>query len=351
MQHHPDPQRRHERRPIHRSPGWPRHFVRAAAAAASTCALALVPAAGAATHQLAPGESIQAALDAAANGDVVELAAGTYRGDLDFRGKAVRVRGVGPATILLGSGRGPVVSFVRREGRGAVLDSLTVTGGQAERGGGILVVGASPTIVRTTVRDNRASVSGSGIQLTRSRARLFNNLIVRNLATGDGDPHSVEITDASPLLVNNTIAYGDSNAVLVRGASSFPILLNNLLAYNGSRPPGHGPRGRGICDFGPATVLQHNLFFANRLAAILVGGVDYARAADAEAALQTARLRGNVDGPPRFADAAAGDFRLRPKSRARNAGHPDAAYRNRNGSRNTIGHRGGPYALPAAAVP
>jgi hypothetical protein len=242
-----------------------------------------------------------------------------------------------------------VVRFARREGRGSVLDSVTVTGGRAARGGGIYVRGASPTIVRTVIADNRATISGSGVHLQRSNARLFNNLIVRNLHLA-GDPHALEVIDASPLAVNNTIAHNDSNGVLARGAS-YPILLNNVIAFNGSRPPRQKPRGRGICDFGPATVLQWNLFFGNRVAAILTGGVDYPTAAAAEKALAVGRLANNLDASPRFFDAAAGDYRLRPKSPGRRAGYPGAAYRNRNGSRNTLGHLGGPYAAPATAVP
>lgn len=321
------------------------------AACAASAVLALPSASAAATLAVRPGESVQAAVDAARDGDTVALAAGVYRGDLDFRGKAVHVRGVGPATVLAGSGDGPVVRFVRGEGRASVLDAVTVTGGVAERGGGIEIRGASPTILRVTVTGNRARVSGSGIQLTRSRATLYNNLIVRNGREGAGDPHGVEIVDASPLLVNNTIAHADSNGVLVRGAASHPVLRNNLIAFNGSRPPRSGPRGRGICDFGPATVLQHNLFFGNRIAAILTGGVDYATAAAAEGALATPRVASNVDGPPRFRDAAGGDYRLRPASAARHAGDPRKAYRDRDGRRNTIGHLGGPFAQPAVALP
>ena len=313
-------------------------------------AAAMPAAAVAATLAVPPGERVQDAIDRTADGDTIALVAGVYPGDLDFRGKAVHVRGVGAATVLRGTGRGPVVRFARGEGRGAVLDSVTVTGGLAERGGGVYVRGASPTLVRTVIAGNRATTSGAGVHLQRSRARLFNNLVVRNLASGGGDPHGLEVIDASPLMVNNTIAHGDSNGVLVRGAS-YPILIANLMAFNGSRPAGHGPRGRGICDFGPATVLQWNLFFGNRLAAILTGGVDYATAAAAEAALGVRRVADNVDGPPRFVDAAAGDYRLRPASHARNAGPPDAAYRNADGTRNTIGHLGGPFAAPATAVP
>jgi hypothetical protein len=59
----------------------------------------------------------------------------------------------------------------------------------------------------------------------------------------------------------------------------------------------------------------------------------------------------NVDGRPRFprqsfAEATLpDDFVLHPRrSRARDAGNPDPAYNDLDGSRNDIGFTGGPYA-------
>jgi hypothetical protein len=270
--------------------------------------------------------------------------------DVDFAGKAVVVRGAGPATVLRGTGTASVVRFASGEGPASVLEAVLVTGGQADRGGGIYVSDASPTIVRTTVIENRAVTQGSGIYLERSAARVYNNLIAHNTSAG-GDPHSVQIVDASPLVVNNTITRGDSNGILVRGAS-WPIIVSNILADNGSRPSGFEARGRGICDFGPATVIQWNLFHRNRRAALLTSdGTDYRRVRSAERAIADPRLANNLDRSPRFASAAQGDFRLRGSSRALHGGNPDPAFNDLDGGRNTIGHLGGPYAAPSEARP
>lgn len=312
----------------------------------------LVSSAGAATIAVAPGQSIQAAIDAAADGDTIALAAGTFDGDLDFQGKAVVVRGVGPETILRGTGSGSVVRFTHGEGPGSVLDAVTVTNGLAEQGGAVFALDASPTIVRTTLVGNRAVSAGSAIYLEGSSARIYNNVIARNATEGDADTHGVHLVNASPTIANNTIALGDSNGIFVSGPLARPVIVSNILAYNGSRPAGKGKRGRGICDLGPATVIQWNLFFRNRRAALLTSGnVDYKRVRRAERALDTPLLANNLDASPRFVARRRLDFALRARSRALHGGNPDPAFADRDGTRNTIGHLGGPWAAPATAPP
>lgn len=295
----------------------------------------------AATLPVPPGSPVQPVLDAAADGDVVQLAAGTYPGDLDFRGRAVTVRGVGPTTILAGTGAGPVVRFVAGEGPDSVLDAVTVTGGVALDGGGILVRDASPTILRSVVTDNRAVSRGSGIHLERSQARVANTLFLAN-GTAGLDPHTVQVTGGAPVIANNTIVRGDSNGILVGGGATATV-RNNVIATNGARIDGE-VRGRGICDFGTGTVIQYNLFHANRRAALLTGGTDYRRIRAAQRALDVSRLAGNLDGDPRFRAPRMGDYGLRAGSRALHAGDPDPAWANRDGTRNTMGHTGGPDA-------
>jgi hypothetical protein len=301
-----------------------------------------------------PGESVQAAIDLAQDGDTVAVAAGEYPEDIDFHGKAIIVVGSGPSSVLRGSGGGPVVTFDEGETAASVLDSFTITGGHAARGGGILISGASPTILRNIVRDNRASAQGSGVYVEASTAELRNNLIVYN-GTSLGDPHGVEIVSASPSIINNTIAKTDSNGLILRGSSA-ALVMNNVIANNGSRTREGGRRGRGICDFsGGLARIQYNLFHRNRVAALLANGTDFRRIRGAENEIAPPRLFGNVDGPARFprrprkeSEEATipDDFTLRQSgsSRAIDAGNPDPAFNDADGSRNDIGFTGGPFA-------
>jgi hypothetical protein len=308
------------------------------------------------TIQVPPGASLQAAVDAAASGDVLELAEGRYDGDVDFGGKAVVVRGVGPETLLRGSGDGPVVRFTSGEDENSVLDSVTVRGGVADQGGGVLIVASSPRIVRCVVRRNRARSSGSGIYVGGgSRALIYNNLVIHNRRLGAGDPHGIEIVNAAPLVVNNTIARTDSNGLILRGNSA-AVVANNIFAYNGARVRGK-LRGRGICDFsGGRATISGNVFHRNRIAALLRGGQDWKRIERFQAMAPDPLVTGNSDASPGFLRrpgrlarrARARHFALRRNARARDAGLADPLCNDADGTRNDAGHTGGPYAAGVA---
>ena len=302
-----------------------------------------------------PGGSIQAAITAASPGDVIEVPPGVYEEDLDFQGKAVTVRGAGAATVVRGTGTGPVVTFASGEGPDSVLDGLTLTGGAAVRGGGVLIDGASPTVIRCRIVGNTASSQGSGIQVQGGGApRIFNNLVGWNGTSGFGDPHGIQVSGSSPAVVNNTIVRHDSNGVFLSGSSA-ALVLNNVIAWNGGKVAGD-TRGRGICDFsGGNATLRNNLFHRNRIAAVLRGGKDWKRIAKFQKNNpEDVAVQGNVDGNPGFVRRPPGDVEALSchdaavcdvlGGRAVDVGHDDPACDDTDGSRNTAGHTGGPFA-------
>ncbi|MCK4304915.1 MAG: right-handed parallel beta-helix repeat-containing protein [Candidatus Eisenbacteria sp.] len=114
--------------------------------------------------------TIQAAIDAVAEGVTIELADGTYTGegnrDVDFIGKAVTVRsryGNPEACIIDAEGlvadphRG--FQFVSGEGSGTLLAGVKILGGVYENGegAGILCHGSSPRIEHCAITGNLAS--------------------------------------------------------------------------------------------------------------------------------------------------------------------------------------------------
>jgi len=96
--------------------------------------------------------SIQAAIDAAADVDEIEVGPGTYDGTVNLRGKAVRVYSGGgaEATIIQGMSNegdfGRVVECISGEGPGTILEGFTV---QAEEdfGIGLYCEGSGPTVI------------------------------------------------------------------------------------------------------------------------------------------------------------------------------------------------------------
>lgn len=304
--------------------------------------------------------TIQEAIDAAPDGAVILVAPGRYVENVDFAGKAVAVVGSGPESIIDGGLEGPAVRFVSGEGEGSVLESFTITRGRSPSGGGIEIRDSSPAILRNVLVGNSSTGSGSGIYVGGAAAApvILNNLLVFNTGVNGSDPHTIQVANSSPHIVNNTIARNDSNAILTNGSGT-PVILNNIFARNGSRLDGFGAKGRGICDFAPGTITKHNVFYRNVIAAILTAGQDFRLIRRAEVELGRERLANNIDAAPRFTagklprrleDAVPerfipGDDPRRP-SRAVGAGDPSPEFNNPDGTRNTAGFTGGPFAFP-----
>jgi len=104
--------------------------------------------------------TIQAAISRAQDGDQVALEPGTYRESFHFAGKVIRPRSVAETVILGAGGFGAAVEFCSGEGRGSVLDELTVSEdppGRTYRG------------LRVLEQPNQGRALAGGRQLRRSR--------------------------------------------------------------------------------------------------------------------------------------------------------------------------------------
>lgn len=160
--------------------------------------------------------TIQAAIDAADDGDVIAVSPGTYAGpgnrDIDFRGKAITVRSThGAATTIIDCGPTSAATqeghrglyFHLGEGPDSVLSGFTIRGGRIfgtripsstsgwtrsashPIGGGIYCEFSSPTIVDCVIADCGAEIGG-GIGSVGGAPTISNCTIRECIAGGFG---------------------------------------------------------------------------------------------------------------------------------------------------------------------
>jgi hypothetical protein len=136
--------------------------------------------------------NIQAAIDAADNGDTVEVKPGTYIGignhDIDFRGKTITVKSYdGPETTVIdcqNGGRG--FYFHSNENENSHLEGFTVINGHAYDGAGIHCENASPSIYNCIFIDGIAENWGGGINCYKSSPLISNCTFTGNSAFEGG---------------------------------------------------------------------------------------------------------------------------------------------------------------------
>jgi M6 family metalloprotease-like protein len=207
-------------------------------------------------------ETIQAAIDAADNGDeIIANAKGAYFEHVDFKGKDVLVRSgdvdnpadqtIYPETTFIIGVRDSVVKFQSGEGPDCILKGFTLGHGRADYGGGIYCESASPTITNCIIRRNRAKYDGGGIFCESGSPTIIDCTIEDNTAGGDGggifcDSGSLTITDCA-ILSNETDGYGGGVICISSGDLT---ITDSVLRWNRA-----GFDGGGImCEYVDPTI-------------------------------------------------------------------------------------------------
>lgn len=202
-------------------------------------AAAVAPQDGTIKH---PFSTIQPAISDAVSGDTVMVLRGTYTGngnrDLDFRGKAITLRGEDPndpGLVIIDCGgtttelhRG--FEFHSYETPSSVLDGLTVTGGYHEHGGAIHCTdSARPTIINCTFRANGALLGGA--IFANSSPQIINCTFSGNAADGGGAIYNDGQTSPCSPALSDCVFAGNSathngGAMYNFGRRAMPTLTN-----------------------------------------------------------------------------------------------------------------------------
>ena len=158
--------------------------------------------------------SIQAAMDAANNGDEILVSPGTYLENIDFNGKAITLRSASgdPAdTIIDGGGNGSVVTCASGETSSTVLDGFTITNGSATYGGGMYNSISSPTVTNCTFSGNTATSRGGGMYNQLNSSPTVSHCIFSgNTASSGGGGMYNE--NGNPTVTNCTFSGNTANA-------------------------------------------------------------------------------------------------------------------------------------------
>jgi parallel beta-helix repeat protein len=225
--------------------------------------------------------TIQAAIDAAVDGDEVVIADGVYTGagnkDLDFHGKLIAVHSASgdPGACVIDCeqyGRG--FYFHSHESAAAAVHGITIRNGRVlgSAGGGVYCDYSSPTLSHCRITDNEAFSGGGGVYCSDSSPMLLDCTIAGNSAqesAGDAHGGGLECVGGSPTLVNctltgNTITAGGSPDHIGRGGAMYcsdgaPRLINCTIAGNTASHYGGGV----YCTESASATLRDSMIIGN----------------------------------------------------------------------------------------
>lgn len=320
-------------------------------------------------HVPADFPTIQAAVNAAQEGDTVLVSPGIYYENVQLQGRNIVLTSryfleSDPAKVIRQTvidGSQPVhpdtascILIWKGESAATVIQGFTLRGGKGTRwydhyvpgyfreGGGILSEFSSPVIRHNIIRDNTVpkegasliSHGGGGIRCGDGAPRIANNCIVRNRADGYGGGIVLNYCPGA-IVENNLIAFNTGGKDFSGGGFwatgldqlTVNIFRNNTVAYNHS-PSGSGQwsgKAGGVWIFSIKLEMENNIVWGNTQ----VSGKQIAKSGGA-LVLEYNCVETGFSGTattatdPVFRDTLS--FVLEAGSPAIDAGNPDPAY-------------------------
>ena len=211
--------------------------------------------------------TIQAAINAAVDGDVIELTDGTFTGagnrDVDYQGKALTIlsQAGNPAACTIdcqGSKMDPHRGFLfhSEEGPSSEAVAITIRGGYTDFGGAIYCSGASPSFRECVFRNNVAETSGGGIRASQGSHLSFEAChFTQNEAQFGGGLDCV--IDSAPVILGCTFSLNSAfSGGAIRCVMSPPVIEHSTFSGNDATRTGaveavgsHGSQGPIVIAF------------------------------------------------------------------------------------------------------
>lgn len=337
--------------------------------------------------------TIQAAIDAAIDGNSVLIRPGLYKENLNLQGKEVKITSyyfenqdssLIKRTIIDGDSLGSVMR-IESCGENTLISGLTLQNGSGkdDRGGGIFIYNSDPKLEQLKIINNSAVEFGGGIYMVDSNPTLSNVLIANNSSNGnyDGYGGGLYLSDSKPVLMqvkimNNTAREFGGGLYVYH---SDPIIKNTLITNNDVVGNQYGHGGgiysqyanialsnvtlAGNNSLNGGAIFCNNDSEVNIINTVLWNNqpqeICYHKFGDIKTTISYSLLDGMEDGiltnnngtifmqaglinnEPQFIDIKKDDFRLQGNSACKDAGNPDEKYNDSDGTRNDIGAYGG----------
>lgn len=173
--------------------------------------------------------TIQDAIDAASDSDIILIADGIYTGEenknLDFKGKAITVQSEnGPENCIIDcEDDGVGFSFQNGEGTNSIVSGLTIKNGVGKEwnildcgGGGIYCENSSPTIDNCIITENRSEYGG-GIFVSGGSPTISNCTIAGNYSLSTTGGGGISLNETSAIIINCTIAENEAGGTYAAG--------------------------------------------------------------------------------------------------------------------------------------
>ena len=182
-----------------------------------------------------PFDSIQEAIEVAAQGASIIVRPGTYRENISLMGKCIDVIGIDPNDpnsvgypVIDGMDNGPVVSFTHGEDPNCMLAGFILSGGQGQPASAVVCTNSSPTIANCLIVGNRVAKTEGAVVHCHNSQTVF-----RNCTIADNDPGEwgagLRLVDSNVALLNSILWENGSDQIVLSGTSELTVCYTNLM--------------------------------------------------------------------------------------------------------------------------